>query len=41
MQWQDGHIVCDWWLATGIRPVRSPWILIIATIDTSATKMLK
>jgi hypothetical protein len=24
MQWQDGHMVCDWWLTTAIRPVFIP-----------------
>jgi hypothetical protein len=24
MEWQEGHMVCDWWFTTAIRPVRIP-----------------
>ena len=24
IEWQDGHMVCDWRLVTAIRPVRIP-----------------
>jgi hypothetical protein len=24
MEWQVGHMVCDWWFTTAILPVRIP-----------------